>query len=83
VKTTIEVPSGLFRKWKASAAARGQSMKDFLTSALQEKLAGQSRGNGGATGWKTVWGKASAKQVHDVDAVIQAEFERIEPENWR
>jgi len=83
VKTTIEVPDGLFRKWKASAAARGQSMKDFLTSALHEKLAGRSQGNGGAAGWKTVWGKASAKQIHDVDAVIQAEFETIEPENWR
>ena len=58
-------------------------MKDFLTSALQEKLTGQHRGNGRPAGWKTVWGKASAKQVRDVDAVIQAEFEKIEPENWR
>jgi hypothetical protein len=83
MKRMIEVPNGLFRKWKASAAARGQSMKDFLTSALQEKLAGQSRGNGETSGWKTVWGKAPPGQVRDVDAVVQAEFERIEPENWR
>ncbi|HTS18455.1 MAG TPA: hypothetical protein VMP11_12845 [Verrucomicrobiae bacterium] len=83
MKTTVEIPSSLFRKWKTSAAARGQSMKEFLTSALQEKLAGRNRGNGRDTGWKTVWGKASAGQIRNVDAVIQAEFEKIEPENWR
>ena len=83
VKTTIEIPNELFRKLKASAAAQGQSMKEFLTRALQEKLTGRKPRNGGTTGWRTVWGKATRKQVRDVDAIIQAEFERIEPENWQ
>jgi hypothetical protein len=39
VKTTIELPDQLFREAKATAARRGTSLKNFVTAALQEKLA--------------------------------------------
>jgi hypothetical protein len=39
VKTTLEIPDPLFRKAKSKAAERGQSLKQFVTEALQEKLA--------------------------------------------
>jgi hypothetical protein len=83
VKTTIEISNELFRKWKASAAAQGQSMKEFLTYALQEKLTGRKQRNGQTTGWRSVWGKAKNKQLREVDDRIQSEFERIDPESWR
>jgi hypothetical protein len=83
VKTTIEIPNELFRKWKASAAAQGQSMKEFLTHALQDKLTGRKQRNGQTTGWRTVWGKAKVRQLREVDAIIHSEFERIEAESWR
>jgi hypothetical protein len=38
VKTTIEIPDPLFRKAKARAVERGQSLKDFVTEALRDKL---------------------------------------------
>lgn len=38
VKTTIEMPDDLFRKAKAVAALRGQSMKDLITQLLQREI---------------------------------------------
>lgn len=38
MKTTIEMPDDLFRKAKAVAALRGQSMKQFITQILQREV---------------------------------------------
>ena len=39
MKTTVEIPDSLFRRAKSKAAERGQSLKEFMAEALQEKLA--------------------------------------------
>ena len=39
MKTTIEIPDPLFRKVKSTAAERDQTLKEFFTEALQDKLA--------------------------------------------
>jgi plasmid stability protein len=47
MKTTLEMPDDLFRKAKAVAALRGQSLKDFVTELLRRELdapAGVTRG---------------------------------------
>lgn len=38
MKTTIEMPDDLFRKAKALAALRGQSMKQFITQSIVASL---------------------------------------------
>ena len=38
MKTTIEMPDDLFRKAKAVAALRGQSMKDLITQLLTREI---------------------------------------------
>ena len=38
MKTTIEMPDDLFRKAKALAALRGQSMKQWLTDLLRKEI---------------------------------------------
>ena len=38
MKTTIEIPDLLFRQAKSRAAERGQTLKEFVTEALQERL---------------------------------------------
>jgi hypothetical protein len=42
VKTTLEIPDPLFRRAKATAAERGQTLKQLVTEALQEKLAAKT-----------------------------------------
>ncbi len=39
MKTTIEMPDELFRKAKAIAALRGQSLKELITAAMERELA--------------------------------------------
>jgi hypothetical protein len=39
VKTTVEIPDPVLRKAKAKAAERGIPLRQFLTEAVQEKLA--------------------------------------------
>jgi hypothetical protein len=38
MKTTLEMPDELFRRAKATAAQRGQSLKQLITAALQHEL---------------------------------------------
>lgn len=38
MKTTIELPEELFRRAKAQAALRGESLKDLITEALRHEV---------------------------------------------
>ncbi|MFY9825553.1 MAG: hypothetical protein WAM82_29535 [Thermoanaerobaculia bacterium] len=82
MKTTLEIPDDLFRRTKATAATRGESLKEFVTSALQEHLERQPAGVS-VRGWRSVFGQAKREDVEAVDAVIAEEFEQIEPDTWR
>ncbi len=44
MKTTLEMPDELFRRAKATAAQRGQSLKLLVTVALERELAGPAPG---------------------------------------
>lgn len=86
MKTTLELPDPLFRKAKATAAARGQSLKDFVTEALREKLTPASRGAASPEpDWMQGFGKLRRlrRETARVQAVIDEEFEIIEPEDRR
>ena len=80
MKTTLEMPDELFRKAKSSAAHRGQSMKEFVTSALREKLA---KNRATTPGWRAGFGKIPAKYVREVQAVVDAEFSKINAADWK
>jgi len=82
MKTTLEIPDDLFRRTKAEAALRGESLKDFVTEALQAHL---ERGADKAApgGWRSVFGQARREEVDPVDAVVAAELEKVDPDEWR
>lgn len=82
MKTTLEIPDPLFRKAKATAAERGQSLKQFVTDALQEKLAGRP-GTPGEPEWMQGFAKLSRlrKETKRVQARVDEVFEVIEPED--
>jgi hypothetical protein len=86
MKTTLELPDQLFRKAKATAAERGQSLKEFVTEALRDKLLpGSERARADEPEWMQGFGKL--KRLHNetvrVQSVIDHEFEVIEPEDRR
>lgn len=81
MKTTIEIPDRLFRRAKATAAARGQTLKQLFTEALEEKLAVKSPS--GAPDWMRGFGelKRLHKETQRIQARIEDAFEVLEPED--
>ena len=84
MKTTVEIPDPLFRKAKSKAAERGQTLKELMTEALQEKLATKT----GAPHlrepqWMTGFGKLRRlhKETARIQSLIDEAFEAIEPED--
>jgi hypothetical protein len=84
MKTTIEIPDPLFRKAKSTAAERGQTLKEFVGQALQEKLAANaSRVPVGEPAWMQGFGKLRRlhKETMRIQTRIEEAFEVIEPED--
>ena len=44
VKTTLEIPDSTYRRAKATAARRGQTVAAFISAAVEAKLAAEERG---------------------------------------
>jgi len=80
MKTTLEIPDPVFRKAKAQAAERGIPLRQFVTEAVQEKLAT-------AKPVDKPWMKAAGKLRHlhnetvRIQRIIDQEFGQIEPED--
>ena len=86
MKTTLELPDPVFRKAKATAAERGQSLKDFITEALRDKFAAEARRPAAAEPpWMQGFGKLKHlhKETVRIQSVIDEEFGVIEPEDRR
>lgn len=84
MKTTIEIPDPLFRKAKSTAAERGQTLKDFVTEALRERLAAKSSNNHDSEpAWMQGFGKLRRlrKETARIQARIDEAFDVIEPED--
>jgi len=84
MKTTIEIPDPLFRRVKSKAADRGQTLKEFVSEALQEKLADRRRTERSREPeWMKGFGKL--RKLHEETARIQERiregFEVVEPED--
>ena len=81
VKTTVEVPDQVFRKAKAKAAERGQSLREFVTEALQEKLSGRQTAR--HPGWMRGFGKLKGlrQETARIQTAIDEVFETVEAED--
>ncbi len=83
MKTTVEIPDTLYRQLKARAALKGQTIKDFLVEAVRAKLASDKAKPKGKTGWEAVFGAADPKDVAEVQRIIDEEFSKIDPDDWK
>jgi hypothetical protein len=83
MKTTIEIPDHLFRRVKSKAAERGQTLKEFVGEALQEKLAPGNPGRPGEPGWMRGFGglRRLRRETRRIEEEIRAAFEVVEPED--
>ena len=85
MKTTIDLPDQTLRAAKVVAAGSGVTLRQWFTEALEEKLlrsAGDPHGSIREAPWMAGFGALSdlASENRRVLASIEAEFERIDPE---
>jgi hypothetical protein len=84
MKTTIEIPDPLFRRAKSRAADRGQTLKELVTEALQEKLSIRPAKTGsGEPAWMGGFGKLRRlrKETRRVQARVDEAFGVVEAED--
>ena len=86
MKTTIDLPDETLRAAKVVAAGRGVTLRQWFTEALEEKLRSSAADPRVAERevppWMAGFGALSdlASENRRVLATIEAEFERIDPE---
>ena len=81
VKTTLEIPDPVFRRAKTLAAQRGIPLRQFVTEAVEAKL--RDEAGAGDRPWLKMAGNLRhlRKETARINAIIDQEFERIEPED--
>ena len=82
MKTTIDIADDLFRRTKATAALQGKSLKEFIATALGFYLDRQVAEDATPSGWRSVFGAVRAEDVEPIDAILDEEFERVDPNEW-
>lgn len=82
MKTTLEIPDGIFRRAKARAAEERIPLRQFVSEAVAEKLEANSPTRQKAR--VALAGKLRhlRRETARITASIEREFERIEPEEW-
>lgn len=81
MKTTIEMPDALFRRMKVAASTNGQTLKEFLTDAVERKL--RAHRVRGTPAWKKLHGALAElrRETRALDRRIEQEFERVDAED--
>ena len=84
MKTTLEIPDSLFRRAKALAARRGQTMAAFVTSAVESKLRADSK-SAREKPWMAFAGAFKADKINSrrILEAIEEVCESVDPEDWK
>ncbi len=79
MKTTLEIPDETFRQAKARAAMRNIPLRQFVTEAVEEKLARQGDGSV-APLWMAGFGGLAdlADESRRLMSLIEEEFESVD-----
>jgi hypothetical protein len=82
MKTTLEIPDAVFRRAKARAAERGVPLRQFVSEAVAEKLEAGARAGKGERMKLGGALRHLRKESARIGALMEDEFEKIEPEEW-
>ena len=82
MKTTVEIPDGLYPVIASASEASGQSIATFLVEAAKEKVAHLAikPNEMDFDDWWNSFGKADTQSAADVQRIIDEEFSKVRPE---
>lgn len=80
MKTTLEIPDAVFRRAKSLAAGRGVPLREFVTEAVKDKLAANTKT--GDRPWVALMGKLKhlRQETERINHAIDKSSESIDPE---
>ena len=89
MKTTIEMPDKTLQRAQNLAADKGITLTELVTEAVEDKLRRSVKpAEAGEPSWMKLYG-AFAKseemraETRQIQKLIDAEFERIDPKDWK
>lgn len=89
MKRMIEIPEETLQRAKTLAAANGVTVKQLVTDAIEDKLSQcAKRPKAKEPAWVKLHGafaktKVMRAETRRIQKIIDAEFERIDPEDWK
>lgn len=89
MKTTIDIPEETLRRAKTLAAANGMTVKQLVAEAIEDKLSHCAKSpKAKEPAWMKLYGafaktKATRAETRRIQKLIDGEFERIDPEDWK
>src|SRR5260370_30947527 len=83
MKTTLEIPDAIFRRAKSVAAQRGIPLREFVTEAVKDRLAGNTLA--GHKPWVNHMGKLKRlpNETLHINRLIEDDSEKNHPQMWR
>jgi len=81
MKTTVEIPDHVYREAKSTAARLGIPFRAFLIEALERQLSHTSKYDPMADFFGVFAGEPET--IYAVDRAIDADLERVDPDEWR
>ena len=88
MKTTVEIPEKTLKRARTLAAAKGLSLEQLVAEAIEDKI-GRGEGLGKCEpGWMRLYGAFAKSEdmrmdTHNIQKIIDEEFERINPGDWK
>lgn len=71
----------MLRNAKATAAVRGETLRDFVASALEARL--RSDSSALRAGWRSVFGLAHAAEIRAIERIISRDLETVDLAEWQ
>jgi hypothetical protein len=88
MKTTVEIPENTLKRAETLAAARGVSLEQLVAEAIEEKVRFGEEVGKGVPRWMKLYGAFAQSEdmrsdTRSIQKIIDEEFERIDPGDWK
>jgi len=88
MKTTVEIPEKTLKRAATLAAAKGVSLEQLVAEAIEDKIGRGEELGKGKPPWMKLYGAFAKSEdmrsdTQSIQKIIDEEFERIDPGDWK
>ncbi len=88
MKTTVEIPEKTLKRARTLAAAKGLSLEQLVAEAIEDKIGRGEELGKGEPRWMKLYGAFAKSEdmrsdTQSIQKIIDEEFERINPGDWK